>query len=98
MRPRSVALLASALLLVSAAGQASGDLVSTFDSSSEGWTGMDPVGHDWHGSWHSTGGNPGGYMDGLETNPAGGTGYFIAPTSWSGDWTQYIGGSLTYDE
>jgi hypothetical protein len=72
-------------------------LVSTFDSGSEGWTGSDSTG-DWTAQWISSGGNPGGYMRGSETISLGGTGYFIAPASWGGNLTQYIGGTLSFDE
>jgi len=78
--------------------QVNADLVSTFDSSAEGWTGDDPTNHDWgFVTWQSTGGNPGGYLKGTETSPTGGTGYFMAPASWTGNFSPYIGGTLKYD-
>jgi hypothetical protein len=78
--------------------KAQANLVSTFDNNSEGWTGDDPTNHDWNlVSWQSTGGNPGGFVLGSESSPVGGVGYFIAPGSWNGDWTPYIGGTLKYD-
>jgi len=73
------------------------NLSSTFTSGSEGWTGVDALEHDWTSTWYSTGGNPGGYLRGVEPYPQGGTGYYIAPSSWFGNWNQYLGGTLQYD-
>jgi hypothetical protein len=84
------------LVIASAPGYA--NLMSTFDNSTEGWTGDDPTNHDWGSvTWISSGGNPGGFIKGSETNPIGGTGYFIAPASWTGNLSSYIGGTLEYD-
>lgn len=70
---------------------------SSFDAGAEGWTALDAVGFDYHSSFQSTGGNPGGFLDGLETDPAGGTGYFIAPSKYLGNLSSFAGGSLGYD-
>ena len=80
--------------------QVHANLVSTFDSDNQSWTGDDPTNHDWTASassWQSTGGNPGGFLEGQETNPTGGTGYYMAPSDWLGNWSQYINGTLKYD-
>ena len=45
----------------------------------------------------SSGGNPGGFLEGIETNPAGGKVTYIAPSTWNGNWNSYIGGTLSYD-
>jgi Laminin B (Domain IV)/PEP-CTERM motif len=75
---------------------AKANLTSTFDSSAEGWNAVDPTG-DYTSSWQSSGGNPGGYLQGSETDPLGGTGYFYAPASWLGNWSAYAGGTISYD-
>jgi hypothetical protein len=72
-------------------GLAHADLVSTFDSSAEGWTteGATDVTH------HSTGGNPGGFIEAADTT---GTYWrFVSPNSWQGDWSGYAGGKVSYD-
>jgi Laminin B (Domain IV) len=77
--------------------QASADTISsTFDTGAEGWIAVDPT-TDYTASWQSTGGNPGGFLLGTETNPLGGTGYFIAPSKFLGNLSAYAGGTLTYD-
>jgi hypothetical protein len=75
---------------------AKANLTSTFDSSAEGWNAVDPTG-DYTSSWQSSGGNPGGYLQGSESDPLGGTGYFYAPASWLGNWSAYAGGTISYD-
>lgn len=81
---------------VLAAVPAKANLTSTFDSSAEGWNAIDPTG-DYTSSWQSAGGNPGGYLQGSESDPLGGTGYFYAPASWLGNWSAYAGGTISYD-
>jgi hypothetical protein len=78
-------------------GNSHATLLSSFDSGGEGWTGIDPSTSDWNGSWVSSGGNPGGYYQGYEPNALGGVGYWISPDTWDGDWSAYIGGTLSYD-
>ncbi len=75
---------------------AKANLTSTFDSSAEGWNAVDPTG-DYTSTWASSGGNPGGYLRGSESDPLGGTGYFYAPASWLGNWSAYAGGTISYD-
>jgi hypothetical protein len=70
---------------------------STFDTGAEGWTALDAVGFDYDSSWQGTGGNPGGFLEGVETDSVGGTGYFIAPGNYLGNLSAYAGGSLSYD-
>jgi hypothetical protein len=95
MRCVAVGLAVVGVLFLIAPGYA--DHVSSFNSGTEGWIGLDPATDDWTANWQSTGGNPDGYLRGSETSPQGGTGYYIAPSSWGGDWTSYIGGTLSYD-
>ncbi|OPX82459.1 MAG: hypothetical protein A4E50_00316 [Methanosaeta sp. PtaB.Bin087] len=68
------------------------DLVSTFDLGDEGWR----EGRDVALSWGESGGDPGGYLRG-EDQGSGQTWYYVSPPSWSGDWTGYIGGTLSFE-
>ena len=45
--------------------------------------------------YESTGGNPGGFIK--ESDAGADTWYFVAPSTWSGDMSGYIGGTLSYD-
>jgi hypothetical protein len=95
MRTRIAA--ATAIAFALSIAQASADTISsTFDMGAEGWSAVDPT-TDYTASWQSTGGNPGGFLQGAETNPLGGTGYFIAPSKFLGNLSAYAGGILTYD-
>lgn len=67
-------------------------LKSTFDSSNEGWR----PGNDASLSWQSEGGNPSGFLQGDDLGD-GRQWYYISPESWSGDWTSYVGGKLSFD-
>ncbi len=71
----------------------SADLVSTFDRGAEGWT----VTGDVHPiEWESSGGNPGGYIKAVD-DATGQWWFFASPSTWQGDWTQYINGTLSFD-
>lgn len=89
-------LFVATLVGVLAALPAKANLTSTFDSGAEGWNAVDPTG-DYTSTWESSGGNPGGYLRGSESDPLGGTGYFYAPASWLGNWSAYAGGTISYD-
>ena len=85
-------------LLASQAAPASAALVSTFDTGEEGWSvgssqGSDGV--DGFG-WSATGGRPDGHVSARDIGSEGGW-WFIAPTAWSGDWSAYLGGTLSFD-
>ena len=67
-------------------------LVSTFDNSSENWRSANDVTL----SWKNVGGNSGGYLQGNDWGD-GRVWYFVSPTSWSGDWSQYIDNMLSFD-
>ena len=67
-------------------------LVSTFDNSSEDWRSANDVTL----SWKDVGGNSGGYLQGNDWGD-GRVWYFVSPTSWSGDWSQYIDKMLSFD-
>lgn len=102
MRVTAVAKFLSGLALLFVASVAAATLISTFDSSAEGWTAASNVtpGPGVAGfGWHSTGGNPGGNIraeDPASTGVGGGW-WFVAPAGWLGDWTLYVGGKLSFD-
>ncbi len=62
----------------------------TFDNDSEGWTSEG----DGYMEYHSTGGNPGGYLLGIDY-ALGDDWAFIAP--WTGDLRSFIGKTLSFD-
>src|SRR5262245_36980182 len=96
MKSKLSAALAAAFALSIA--QASANTVSsTFDMGPEGWSALDQQTGDYTASWQSTGGNPGGFLQGTENIALGGTGYFIAPSKFLGNLSAYAGGTLTYD-
>src|SRR5262245_28708162 len=96
MKSKLSAALAAAFALSIA--QASADTISsTFDTGAEGWSALDQQTGDYTASWKSTGGNPGGFLQGTENIALGGTGYFIAPSKFLGNLSAYAGGTLTYD-
>lgn len=65
---------------------------STFDSNTEGWTGI-----HFAITWSNLG-NPGGCLKGEDTGGAFfESSYFVSPASWSGDWINFIGGKIEYD-
>jgi len=103
MKKYSLILALVILSFVFANSQVRADLISTFDSSVEEWTVINrpgtvpnPPAEEYSGSWVSSGGNPGGFFLGTDTGD-GGLGYFVAPTSWPDDLSQYIGGTLKFD-
>ena len=67
-------------------------LSSLFSYSDEGWH----YAGDGVVVWQDSGGNSGGYLQG-EDEAKGGIWYFVSPTSWGGDWTDYINGTLSFD-
>ncbi|HMX16635.1 MAG TPA: laminin B domain-containing protein [Rhodocyclaceae bacterium] len=73
------------------------NLQSTFDAGDEGWLAVDDGTHDYTSAWQAAGGNPGGFLLGHERPALGGDAYFVAPPSWLGDWSQYLGGKVAYD-
>lgn len=77
---------------------ASASLVSTFDAGTEAWSvdsdegtsGVTGFG------WAAGSGNPGGGVQATDIG-AGGGWWFVAPTAWSGDWSGYLGGAISFD-
>ncbi len=59
------------------------ELIANFDADTEGWLVVGNGTPQWSGS----GGNPGGFLRGLD----GGSGvwYFVSPETWSGDWSLF---------
>ena len=89
---------ATAVAFALSIAQASADTISsTFDMGPESWSALDQQTGDYTASWQSTGGNPGGFLQGTENIARGGTGYFIAPGKFLGNLSAYAGGTLTYD-
>jgi len=68
------------------------DLVSRFDLGDEGWRG----GRDVSISWSEAGGDPGGFLLGEDLG-SGQTWYYVSPVSWAGNWTPYVGGTLSFE-
>lgn len=95
----------AALALLLGRGEAfGGQVVSTFDSGDEGWTWASFEYPDTNKAiitssgnavtWHSTGGNPGGFI-GVSPDPNGDTTMFAAPSTFLGNQTGMA--SLSYD-
>jgi hypothetical protein len=91
MKRQLLIMMCSLLIIGLTVPSAYSNLTSTFDSTTEGWTLVGAVGPTWIG----TGGNPGGYIQGVEDG--GSRWFFISPSAWAGSWTGYIGGSLQFD-
>jgi Laminin B (Domain IV)/PEP-CTERM motif len=77
-------------------------IVEDFNNTSagvNGWTAVDHLEFDYHSQYSATGGKTGGYLQGFEDNPLGGTGYFVAPTTsaFHGNLSAYAGGTLSFD-
>jgi len=68
------------------------DLVSCFDLGDEGWR----EGRDVSLSWSEAGGDPGGFLLG-DDRGSGQTWYYVSPPSWAGNWTPYVGGTLSFE-
>ena len=77
-------LLVTALWLACSA-QVHAELASTFDSGKEGWRGAGDLASL---KAKSAGGNPGGYLEGVDQS-SGDTWYFVSPKTWMGDWREY---------
>jgi hypothetical protein len=68
--------------------------ISTFEANTEGWTAVGDVAGPV--TWLSTGGNPAGHIE-LTDQVIGGVTYFVAPTSFHGNYNSALGTSLTFD-
>jgi hypothetical protein len=67
---------------------------STFDTGNEGWSTWSTGGVT-DSIWNSPGGNPGGYISATDSSDS--ICFFMSPSSWGGDWTPYIGGTIEFD-
>jgi hypothetical protein len=87
-----ISLMIISLYISSAFSQAPS---SIFSNSNEGWTiaGNSSVTAP---NYNSTGGNPGGFIDCVE-NTGNAYWFFVSPSSWSGNWTRFIGSTLRFD-
>lgn len=85
-------------LLAGLAVPAGAALVSTFDTGDEGWSVDSNQGSAGVGGfvWSPTGGRPDGQVSARDIGDQGGW-WFVAPTGWSGDWSAYLGGTLSFD-
>lgn len=94
-------LAAAFIVLALSPGSASAaQIVENFDNptvGANGWTAVDADDHDYTAQYSATNGHPGGYLQGVENIALGGTGYFIAPSSFLGNLSSFAGGKLSYD-
>ena len=73
---------------------------STFDSSNEGWDVLPLTSGEVSVlTWNESGGNPGGNISATDTGNTEGAALwsFQSPSTWSGDFTSYIGGTIEFD-
>jgi len=84
-------LLLAALIALPLAASAA-NLSSGFSESDEGWT--TPVGGTQ--TWEAAGGNPGGWVRVLDTDNNTNI-ELTAPANWLGDWSGFLGGTLSFD-
>ena len=91
-RGKQVIVLAVFIAAVFSVTPAYSNLTSTFNSDAEGWT---VTGGATGFTYQSAGGNPDGYIKASDMSNGGW--FFIAPSSWAGNWSGYIGGSLQFD-
>ncbi len=101
IRPK-VALAAAFAFALPMAHASASSIVEDFNNTSagaNGWTAVDHSTGDYHSQYSATGGKTGGYLQGYENDPLGGTGYFIAPTAsaFHGNLSAYAGGTLSWD-
>lgn len=73
---------------------ASATIISTFDTSNEGWTLRGDPSPPTH---QAGGGNPGGYIAADDTAGVNYFTFLIAPSAFTGDFSSYIGGSFSFD-
>lgn len=95
MNRLTLALIGAGLMYLPSLVQAS--TVSDFDSSTEGWYSIGATA----ATFSPTGGNPDGRIYATDNSASAvfgpyGWGFF-SPPSWSGDWSSYIGGSISFD-
>jgi PEP-CTERM motif/Laminin B (Domain IV) len=91
MTPR---FLIKSLIAISAALPLAASAAS-FDAGSEGWTTpAAPLGGTL--TWVAAGGNGGGWLQ-IEDSDGGSDILLSAPSAWLGNWTAFLGGTLSFD-
>jgi hypothetical protein len=84
------------LTLLLGTSRVQADIVTTFDTGLDGWTGDPSQGPASQYSWGPSGGNPGGYFNFIDQAPTSGT--IDAPSQFRGNWSSYNGtGTLSWD-
>ena len=68
-------------------------LESTFDEGVEGWW---IYGDGTNLTYHTDGGNPGGYISAVDLS-LDETWRFVSPCTWGGDWSSFLGGTISFD-
>lgn len=93
MNPRLRKLLgATALCVLASTGEAA--LISTFDGGADGWSVDSSQGAEGVADFFWDG--EGGFVQATDIGNQGGW-WFVAPASWQGDWTPFLGGSISFD-
>ncbi len=88
--------LAAATVVAVGATLAVADVISTFDSGWDGWTGNAGPHPGVLETWQASGGNPGGYIDFVDQDS--GDGAISAPAKFLGNWSSLDGvGQLRWD-
>src|ERR1044072_8484693 len=103
MKMKGITLSALCLLVLALAPAARADAIvmSTFDTDTEGWSGVSlDASYNLTGThtvnWNGSGGDPGGHAWRLD--PQGGSRlYFVAPAKFLGDLSAAYGGTLNYE-
>ncbi|AEB10755.1 hypothetical protein [Desulfobacca acetoxidans] len=85
MKRWSILVMVSVFLL-GLGGMAQATLVSTFDSDTENWTTEGATSPSWTSP---------GFIQAYDN--AGSWWRFVSPNGWDGNWSGYIGGSISYD-
>jgi hypothetical protein len=90
--------ITSALMLAAASSMASANFVSSFFDDDEGWRVDSSQSTEGVAdfAWSASGGNPGGHLHARDIGAQGGW-WFLAPPTWSGDWSVYLGGTIRFD-
>jgi len=96
MNKRVFIVMISVLAIAMPFSSAHSQLKSTFDNSDEGWTIAGNGAGGTTPNYYSTGGNPGGFIEGVDAT-GNASWFFVSPNSWDGNWTNYIGGSLQFN-
>ena len=69
-------------------------LESTFDKGDEGWW---IYGDGKNFTYNASGGNFGGFIS-AEDQGLGESWFFVSPDNWAGDWSSFLGGTISFDQ